>query len=209
MKKLLLALAALAFATPAMAQGPTLPQAGEVTDFSMDSLLGLVHDAGWKARPFEEDNGLRGIGVTIGSRELVLVPTACNDAGSCKGLYTYALIPDNPGAVDLNRFNLAYNPARATSQGGALVLDNYLIGDYGVVRGTLAVHLLVQADLIGAWWKFRQGDTQIDLSKSVAFAPLVPAPGFPGRVLRPDARPLELPLADRKRMLEANAGRFN
>lgn len=207
MKKLLLAVLALSLFTPAYAKSD-LPGADEVMSFSLDELVTLIKDAGWQAEPFNED-GLTGVTLTIGTRQLALVPTACVSSGNCKGLYTYALIPDNPGAADLNKFNLSHNPARAITQNGTLVLDNYIVGDYGVVRGSLAVHLLVQASLIDAWWQFRQGDkNEIDLSKSVAFSPLG-EPALPLGMAGIDIKPLDMPETHRFHMLQANASRIN
>lgn len=189
---------------PALAQSD-LPDAKHVIEVDVDSLVQLIKDAGWKPRPFREDDGTRGVGVTIGTRELVMLPTNCDQWGQCKGLYTYALIPDDPGAADLNNFNLRYNPARATAQNGVLVLDNYIIGDYGIVRGSLAVHLLVQADLISAWWNFRDSkDGSSSFSNSVSFSPISPAPVVPSWAERVSVNVPGIPDTDRFRMLQAN-----
>ncbi|MEM9234304.1 MAG: hypothetical protein AAGA69_08710 [Pseudomonadota bacterium] len=207
MMRFLLALTAFVMMLPA-ARAQELPGAEEVMTFSTEEIMALIDDAGWKARPFTEEDGLTGVGVTIGSRELVLIPTACVQGGACKGLYIYALLPDNPGAADLNTFNLNFNPARATAQGGMLVLDDYIVGDYGVVRGSLAVRMLVQADLIGAWWEFRSGDKAVDFSNTVSFDPIA-GPSLGARTLRPEVRPFDMPETDRFRMLQANGSLIN
>lgn len=190
----------------AFAQGE-IPQAKSVIEFTPDALSALAQDAGWNPRSFQNDDGTQGVAATISGRELVMIPTACDQRGTCKGLYTYALIPDDPEVIDLNSFNLAFNPARATTQDGILVLDNYLVGDYGVVRGSLAVHLKVQADLITAWWEFRQNMTSpghSSTAQTVSFQPFTPLPSPTAWQERLPFKPAHVHDVDRFKMLQAN-----
>jgi hypothetical protein len=155
--------AAQPLSNPAMGSGPVSNPAG-LTDLQLGSLAQVIRDAGLPVEQIEFGNST-GLGVTINNRKVALFPTACDT--KCNGLYILAPIPDQASAAQANGFNIRYNPARATIRDGALVLDRYIIADYGMTRGGLIIELLVQADMINLWWDYKQsGPTE------VSFAPL-------------------------------------
>lgn len=164
--------AALSFAGMAFAQAP-VSNPTALADFKIPNLQALTSEMGWQSNVVTE-GGQQVLIVSINSRQVALWPVACNpQTGACAGLYCFALIPDRTSAAVANDFNVAFNPARATIRDGQVVLDRYIIGDYGVARGSLVIDLAVQADLINQWWNFKQSQS---VSAQVAFAPILEAP---------------------------------
>ncbi len=166
-------LGAALFTTNASAQLVTSPR--ELTGLKLDDLAALAIECGWSAEHVTDDDDDALLIVEINQRKLVLHPHACDRNGHCGGLYVFALIPSQASSQTVNDFNVHFNPARATIREGQVVLDRYIIGDFGVARGTLSIELQVQAGLIDDWWDFTR-DRQAN-AMQVSFNPLLPEQG--------------------------------
>ena len=161
-------LATIAGGQTASAQLVSNPR--QLMGFGFDDLERFAEDAGWTSyRVNEEESEV--LVLTVRERRLVLWPRACDSRDICRGLYIFALIPSQASSAKTNAFNVEYNPARATIRDGQVVLDRYLIGDFGVSRGTLSIELQVQAELIDDWWAFTQ--TNKASATAVAYDPLL------------------------------------
>jgi hypothetical protein len=86
-------------------------------------------------------------------RRAVIALSACNRSGAvCKALtiqasWTKPEVPAQRLSEAIGRFNLRYAFAKAfVTSDGRPALQYYLTGDYGFLRGNLAVDLLVFAD---------------------------------------------------------------
>ena len=84
-------------------------------------------------------------------KKAVLINKACTDPG-CYGLLAVAFVDGDPDAEEINEFNANVNSATLVRlDDGSLMIRRYLIGDYGVTRGSLEVDVRVLLDLIDTW----------------------------------------------------------
>ncbi|MEM9421111.1 MAG: YbjN domain-containing protein [Pseudomonadota bacterium] len=164
--------ASLSMVSGAAAQQPPVSNPSGVMKFNPGALQALVQEAGWQAK-IEPNNGSPVVVASVNGRTLVLSPTACDATGACAGLLTFAILPDQASLSTVNQFNVRYNPIRATVREGRIVLDRYMIGDYGAARGSLIVDLAVHASMVDAWWTFRDQGNKGGLSNAISFRPLV------------------------------------
>ena len=169
-RHILAALAATVLAGIGAASAQMVSEPRELIGFNFEDLETLAADAGWGS--YRADDGTSEVLViTIDGRKLVLWPRACSSEGRCGGLYVFALVPFQASSALTNAFNVKFNPARATIRDGQVVLDRYLIGDFGVVRGSLWIDLQAQAKMIDDWWEFAE-DNRVRAT-AVSFNPLL------------------------------------
>lgn len=136
---------------PAAAQLVSEPR--KLIGINFNDLEALAVESGWDTERITQD-GDSVLVVNIKGRRVVMWPRACDSEGRCGGLYIFSLIPSQASSALTNGFNVQYNPARATLRDGQVVLDRYIIGDFGVTRGGLSIELQVQAQLIDDWWDY-------------------------------------------------------
>ncbi|MEM9234303.1 MAG: hypothetical protein AAGA69_08705 [Pseudomonadota bacterium] len=165
---LLTSLLALTLTGQAAAQLVSDPR--RLTGLSFDELESLASESGWSTERISQNNDTVLV-VDIKGRKVVLWPRACDGAGRCGGLYIFSLIPAQASSTLTNGFNVQYNPARATLRDGQVVLDRYLIGDFGITRGGLSIELQVQAKLIDDWWTYARAHKV--KGTAVSFRPLL------------------------------------
>lgn len=114
--------------------------------------------------------GQPSIGVrTARGAAIVLQPRACNE-GKCVGLSFMGLFGTSVGAERANAFNQGPVVAKLASFNDRSILFHYVIADYGIDRGNLAVNLLVMEAAIGAFQEFISQGQGVEVS----FAPLLP-----------------------------------
>ena len=86
-------------------------------------------------------------------RVLIFRERACRSAGVCYGLQMVAKITASTDFNTVNQFNTGSPPTRAVLVGGDLFLDRYLIADFGITRGSLAVNVAVFTKGIDKWFE--------------------------------------------------------
>lgn len=197
MNKILASLAtcflSLVLVGPAAAQLVSEPR--KLIGLSYDEIEAVAEDSGWPVERVTE-GGDTVLVVTIGGRRVVMWPRACDSDDRCGGLYIFSLIPSQSSSALTNGFNVQYNPARATLRDGQVVLDRYVIGDFGITRGSLSIELQVQAKLIDDWWAYSKAHKI--RGTAVAFEPLFEElPELPTASSHFDELSLEAGLLDR------------
>ncbi|MEM6648970.1 MAG: YbjN domain-containing protein [Pseudomonadota bacterium] len=94
---------------------------------------------------------------------------ACVREDKCAGLWMFAYINDTSTPEVLHEFNKSSKPARAMLFDNAVVLDRYLIADYGTARGSLIINVRVFAQMVRQWFTFSQQNGPVQVS----FQPLM------------------------------------
>ena len=160
MKSALVALLALALSATAAHGAPARwnPKAPEnkqlLPAFSYAGIEGVLTSIGAKSQRSNADPARPTLMVTFpNGRKALLVMSACDDAGSCKALSVQSFwtkIANSPAdktSKAIESFNQKYAFAKAfLAADGRPALQRYLTADFGVIRGDLAVNLLVFSD---------------------------------------------------------------
>lgn len=156
-----LCLALVAVAAPALAQrtlprwNPKAPENSQlIPAFSLGAVESVLAAIGARSQRSGSDPSNPVIVAMLPTgRRAVIALSACNRSGSaCKALtiqasWTKPAVPPQRLAEAIGRFNQRYAFAKAFVTGdGRPALQYYLTGDYGFLRGNLAVDLLVFAD---------------------------------------------------------------
>ena len=161
----------------ASAQAPVSNPLGVLPDVSLRTIQPLLQEMGAETE-IRTINYEEFMFVRLNGRFLRLKSRVCsNGVSGCAGLWITAFINgETPDTQMINAFNTGSPPTRATLQGGSVILDRYLIADYGITRGSLAVNFSVAVGGINAWFEFF---SQYGRSSSVAYsAEQAPASGF-------------------------------
>lgn len=146
---------ALLAVTGASAQGIANPT-GVVANVSFVAIQPLLSEIGatYSMQKIGDNDVLV---VKAGPRTLLFRQAACSGYGNCAGLIMEAVINDQlPPEQMINYFNQLSNVSTAVRYNNALVLERYLIADYGITRGSLAVNIMAFTNSINDWVRFSQ-----------------------------------------------------
>ncbi len=151
--------AATAFlaATSASAQGLPNPN-GVVPNVSFVAIQPVLDDLG-ATYTLQKRGDTDVLVVQAGNRTLLLRQNACSGYGNCAGLIMEAVIGggDLPPPQMVNYYNQLSYVSTAVLYNNALVLERYLIADYGTTRGSLAVNIMAFTNGINEWFRFKNG----------------------------------------------------
>ncbi|MEX0644506.1 MAG: hypothetical protein WD076_04305 [Parvularculaceae bacterium] len=129
-----------------------------ISNVSLEAVQPVLSEAGFTVTPNLEGKAEFML-VEYGGRKLILGETVCEAANSCDGLVIFGLLTDTAGTDVVNDFNSRQNPARAVATPDNVVIDHYIMADYGMVRGSLVVNVGVMFNMIDRWFEFRRGVT--------------------------------------------------
>lgn len=155
----------------ALAATQLTPEPRRLMTFAMADLEALARDQGWLAERYTDPQGIEVLLIAVSGRRLALWPRACDEMGRCGGLYAFAVLPVGASSIVTNAFNARFPPARATVREGRVILDRYVVGDFGVARGSLAIDLQLLARLIDDFHAFHAGN---GATWNAGFDPLLP-----------------------------------
>jgi hypothetical protein len=166
------AFAATLPATGALAQEEIVPNpTGSVSNLALETVGPVLRDAGLNITANFSGKAELML-AEMGGRNVILAEEACTAPTKCAGLMIIALINDQAGADVVNEFNSRQKPARATSMQEGVMLDHYLMADYGTTRGTLVVNIGVMMAMIDGWFQYRQnGGAMSNTISSTTLAP--------------------------------------
>ena len=160
MKTAIAALLLVAGAAPAHAQGRWNPKAPEnnqvLPAFNYSTVEGVLNAIGAKAQRTGSGTNPGFNVVFANGRKAVLSLGACNSDGSaCRSLSmqsSWTRIANSTPAETgeaIRRFNQRYSFGKAyVTEDGRPGMQRYLTADYGIIRGNLAVNLLVFANQV-------------------------------------------------------------
>ncbi|WP_370338578.1 YbjN domain-containing protein [Parvularcula marina] len=148
---------------------PVTDPTGVVPNLSFENIEPVI-------RSFDESitmvnqNGVRLIRIESRGRVVLLQENGCT-RGGCAGLMIFAGFDETTDLETINQYNATTPSQRALlDQDGRVVLLHYVIGDFGVTRGSLIVN-------IGAFFagidKWQEEFSRGVLVKSVKFDPLL------------------------------------
>lgn len=160
----------IGFAATASAQSgaPVSNPTGLVPTLTLETVQPVLNEVGFSTNIATLSNGGRLMEVRYGNRLILLESQACASSSSCAGLAMYAILTGSTSLSQVNAFNQVSKPARATISDGVLMLDRYLIGDYGVTRGSFIVDIAVFVSMIDQWYAFSGS-----MATSVDYEPLI------------------------------------
>ncbi len=152
-------LAASIFATPyGAAAAPIVERPSDtLASFSLAEIEPVLQSAGFETRLAERD-GSRALVVTSkAGRTALLIESVCGADGACSGLWMVAALTGAASVDDVNAFNMQARTTRASVHNGAVVLDRYLIADYGTARGSFVVNVNVFLGVVDLWFEYARG----------------------------------------------------
>lgn len=147
------AFAALIATSAATAQElPLSNPTGTVPSVALEYVAPILREAGFSVQ--ENFNGNANIMLADAfGRKIFFVENACQSATDCKGLRILAALSDSATAQRVNDFNLSYNATRAIAAPEGVLLDHYVIADFGISRGAIFVTAAVVASTINLWFE--------------------------------------------------------
>ena len=157
---------------PAKAQRLVDNPGGVLPGVSFDQGEPVLRDAGMSTQRRVID-GTPVLVVQANGRILNLQNRACSLQGECGGLWMFAFLDDSAPLSTMSRFNQVSKPARANLLDGKVVLDRYLIADYGITRGSLVVNVGVFAASVDQWFAFNEASGP---QQRVSFDPIMAPP---------------------------------
>lgn len=137
----------VALATDADAQ-ITIP-AGVMPSFNFQFVEPTLQAAGVPYRRVEINEGYSILEITIDGTTFRAAPTACKDA-MCAGFLMEAFAAKAMPVDQMTNFNASNHIVKVSrpNGGSTTFVHRYLIGDYGYVRGSFIVNLMVFASLV-------------------------------------------------------------
>lgn len=133
-------------------------------------IVPVLQEAGFNVQQVNLDNQTV-LRVQSGNSVVIMYRRACQQNADCAGLWMLAFLNEGRPLPLLNRFNTVSKPARASILNGNVVLDRYLIADYGVTKGSFLVNVGVFFSMIDQWRQFAQNEGPV----AVSFEPLAAA----------------------------------
>ena len=101
---------------------------------------------------------------------IAAIPNGCDDQGKCPGLILMSVFEDGASAAAYTEYNASTPSARVfQNSDGSTTLFHYIIGDFGVTKGSLLVNIVA---FFGSAQKWSQSTSSPDLSNTVSFEPL-------------------------------------
>lgn len=180
MHRILSALAVLMtglFAMPALAQSNAIgPSASDnqmremLPNFDIETIAPVLSRTGAQVQQIDMA-GTPALGVKHRSGAVfILSPTACNKTTgkSCAGLQMIAIFNYNVDPVTANTYNKGPNIAKISVSQNEVLMYHYIIADYGMPAGNLAITSDVFASNIIQFLQFRTQNM-----RTVSFEPLL------------------------------------
>ncbi len=166
---------AFAAVSAAQAQDIVANPTGVVPNLALSNIQPVLQEAGFGAQ-VQVIQGEQMLRVTYNDFVMYMSARACRADGNCAGLWMLAPLNDSASMTTINSFNQNSKPARATVVGTQVLLDRYLIADYGITRGSFLVNTAVMFGMIEQWFEFKASAQ----AQRVSFTPLIPEIGAPG-----------------------------
>jgi hypothetical protein len=139
-----------------------------VPSVAFEDITPVLAELGWQTN-VRAVNGQQLMEVRTPNAILVFRRRACTSEASCAGLWMFAFMDDQESLGVINEFNQSSKPARATIVNNKVVLDRYLIADYGITRGSLMVNVVTFASMVDVWRNFTRQRGAV----AVSFEPLL------------------------------------
>ena len=152
------AVAAVCAAPAAYAQNTMFDTTTMMRGFNVNQLAALATELGWTSQVIVADNGSSGLAVKIPEgATFFLEPVACSP--QCVGLSIFAFFgsASNASPASVNAFNGMQNPVKVLTANNMILMQRYVIADYGTPRGNVAVELGVFLDLAVKFANYMQG----------------------------------------------------
>ncbi|MEL6365589.1 MAG: hypothetical protein AAFR11_12205 [Pseudomonadota bacterium] len=149
----LAALPGLAFAQSAPVSNPT----GLLPTLTLEAVAPLFAEAGFSVR---RDGQY--LVINVSGRTVVAEAAACRSANDCDGLFLYAIANSRSSAAVAAEFNRRQRIARSVYvDETSVALDRYLIGDFGVARGSVVVDVYVLASMLDNWFQYNNSQSGV------------------------------------------------
>ncbi|MGV6819471.1 MAG: hypothetical protein ACWA5T_03115 [Parvularcula sp.] len=171
MKSIFAAIAAFSltvFGAGAQAQDVINNASGIIPSVSLSDIEPVLKEVGFETEIKTINNESLMVVRALG-KTLVMFPKACQPDGSCAGLWMFAYLNGTSSLEAVNSFNQVAKPARASMVNNKVVLDRYLIADYGITRGSFIINVGVMAGMVDQWFQY----SKIQGPVAVSFEPLI------------------------------------
>lgn len=113
--------------------------------------------------------------LSAGDIDVQLSQNACNQMGTCAGLILMSHLNETGSLDMINKFNATTPAARAfINDQGKVTLMHYIIGDFGVTKGSLVVNIGAFFSSVDKW---NRGYSEQNLGNVVTFEPFTPEQG--------------------------------
>ncbi|WP_306250957.1 YbjN domain-containing protein [Parvularcula sp. IMCC14364] len=146
---------------------------GVMPNLSFVTVEPFLNELGYVTEQGQLNDGRKVLRATRDDRELFFEARACQrDGSNCAGLDMFAIVRDSSTLDAVNAFNGVVPYTKAFYANDEFVLLNrYLIADFGMIRGSFAVNLGVFENSINEWFLVSE-----ELVTAVDFKPLLTPP---------------------------------
>ncbi|MEM6414313.1 MAG: hypothetical protein AAF720_06605 [Pseudomonadota bacterium] len=157
-----------------------------ISSFDISTMSDFLNELGLRYKK-RNQNGYAVLIADIGvdGTTTVFWPRVCDEKRTnCSGLIMRTYF-ENASQLELNnRFNLTTPPVAAMTDGSSVFVQRYLIGDFGITRGSLAVNIVVFQSTVR---KFKE-TLESAPTTTVAFGARSPEADAPAKILNGNSR---------------------